>query len=100
MIHEKIDMRNEGSMEYAALYTYLLDNSPEIGIENRPVVIICPGGGYGMTSDREAEIVAMQFCAMGYHAAVLRYSVAPARFPAALLELGKAVRTMRQNAAK
>ncbi len=44
MIHEKIDMRNEGSMEYAALYTYLLDNSPEIGIENRPVVIICPGG--------------------------------------------------------
>ena len=100
MIHEKIDVRNGGSMEYAALYTYILDDSPEIGISKRPAVIVCPGGGYGMTSDREAEIIAMQFCAMGYHAAVLRYSVAPARFPAAFLELGKAVQTMRQNAEK
>lgn len=100
MIHEKIDMRKEGSMEYAALYTYILEDSPEIGIHKRPVVIICPGGGYEMTSDREAEIVAMQFCAMGYHAAVLRYSVDPAVFPAAFLELGKAVCTVRQNASK
>ena len=100
MIHEKIDVRNGGSMEYAALYTYILDDSPEIGISKRPAVIVRPGGGYGKTSDREAENIAMQFCAMGYHAAVLRYSVAPARFPAAFLELGKAVQTMRQNAEK
>ena len=34
-----------------------------------------------MTSDREAEALAVRFMAMGYHAAILRYSVAPARLP-------------------
>ena len=100
MIQERIDIKNDGSMEGAALYIYMLDDSQEIGFHKRPVVIVCPGGGYEMTSDREAEIVAMQFCAMGYHAAVLRYSVAPAVFPASLLELGKSVQTMRRNAEK
>ena len=51
-----------------------------------------------MTSDREAELVAMQFLAFGYHAAVLRYSVAPSVYPAAVLELGRAIRLIRQHA--
>ncbi len=34
-----------------------------------------------MTSDREAEAIAVRFMGMGYHAVVLRYSVAPARYP-------------------
>ena len=42
----------------------------------------------------------MQFNAMGYHTAVLRYSCAPAEFPTALLELSKAVAYLRTNAAK
>ena len=37
-----------------------------------------------MTSDREAEPIAMQYLARGYHAVILRYSVAPARYPLAL----------------
>lgn len=41
----------------------------------RPAVLICPGGAYLSCSDREAEPVALQFMAMGYHAFVLRYSV-------------------------
>ena len=100
MIFEKINVSCEGSQEYAALYTYILDGSPEIAIKERPMVIVCPGGGYGMTSDREAEIVAMQFLAMGYHASVLRYSVAPAVFPTANLELGKAILTLRSKASE
>ncbi len=94
------DVKNSGSQDYAALYLYLLDDSPAIAIHKRPIVLICPGGGYEHTSDREAEIVAMQFCAMGYHAAVLRYSVAPAVFPAAILEVGKSVAMIRENAAE
>lgn len=39
-----------------------------------------------MTSDREAEPIAMQFLAAGCNAFVLRYSVAPSVFPTALLE--------------
>lgn len=95
---ERIDIRNEASQEYAALYSYLLEDSLEIPIHSRPIVIVCPGGGYEMTSDREAEMIAVQFTAMGYHAAVLRYSVTPAVFPAALLELGKSVSFVREHA--
>jgi len=62
------------------------------------MVVICPGGAYAFTSDREAEIVAMQFLSMGYHAAILRYSVAPAVFPTALLELAKSVIYIREKA--
>ena len=53
-----------------------------------------------MTSDREAEALAVKFLAMGYHAAILRYSVAPARFPEALLQLATAVALLRENAEK
>ena len=49
-----------------------------------------------MTSDREAEMVALQFVASGYHAAVLRYSVTPSVFPTAILELGKSISIIRQ----
>ena len=57
--------------------------------QKRPVIVICPGGAYGMTSDREAEAIAVRFMGMGYHAVVLRYSVAPARYPVALRQLAK-----------
>lgn len=101
MIHEVIDIKAEGSLQEAKLYTYLLDNSPEINPDGvRPVIVICPGGGYAMTSDREAEAFAVKFMAMGYHAAVLRYSVAPAVYPAALTELAAAVALLRKHAEK
>ena len=76
MIHEKIEIQLKDSEFKANLFTYFLDNSPEIDPERkRPVVLICPGGGYQMTSDREAEALAVRFMAMGYHAAILRYSL-------------------------
>lgn len=98
MRYEKISVKCEGSHEDAALYTYLLDDSVEILIKKRPMVVICPGGGYTMTSDREAEMIAMQLLSMGYHAAILRYSVAPVVFPTALLELGKSISCIREHA--
>ena len=98
MITEKIDIQVEGSQPGSALYTYILDASPEIRDNIRPLVLLCPGGGYEFTSDREAEILALQFVAMGYHAAVLRYSVAPAVFPAALMELATAVKIIKEHA--
>ena len=101
MIHEKMEIQLKNSEFKANLFTYFLDNSPEIDPKRkRPVVLICPGGGYAMTSDREAEALAVKFLAMGYHAAILRYSVAPARFPEALLQLATAVALLRENAEK
>ncbi len=79
--------------------TYITDNSPEMHPNRlRPAVIICPGGGYEMTSDREAEPIALQFAANGFQAFVLRYSVKPAVFPAALAELAHTVGMVRDNA--
>lgn len=98
MNYKECDIRNDKSIEAARLILYLLDDSREIEIQNRPIIIICPGGGYQYLSDREAEIVAVQFVAMGYHAAVLKYSTSPAVFPTALLELGKSVILLRNNA--
>ena len=99
MIYKKIEISITGYKQTADLYTYFLDNSIEMHINRkRPVVVICPGGGYSMTSDREAEPIAMQYLAKGYHAVILRYSVEPARYPLALLQLAKTVAFLRKHA--
>lgn len=83
----------------AELTGYVLDNTAEID-ENRtrPAVVICPGGGYKMVSEREGEPIAVQLLAMGVHAFVLNYSVTPIHHPAQLAELASAVQMIRQNA--
>ena len=71
MIYKKVEIKVEGYQETADLYTYILDNSVEMRPNRkRPVIVICPGGGYTMTSDREAEPIAMQYLARGYHAGI------------------------------
>ena len=89
-----------GTLPDTCLETYLLEITPKFLVQERPLILVCPGGGYRYTSEREAEIVAMQFNAMGYHAAVLWYSCAPAEFPTALLELSRAVAHLRAHAQK
>lgn len=82
----------------ATLTTYLLDNSKEMDINRkRPMILICPGGAYSFVSAREAEPIAIKMIGMGFHAAILRYSIAPARFPVALTQLAKAVAYIRNN---
>ena len=98
MKNDRIEINVAGSQPGTALYTYIIDSSPEIRKNERPLVLICPGGGYEFTSDREAEYLALQFLAMGYHAAVLRYSVTPAVFPTALCELATAMNIIKENA--
>lgn len=98
MIHKEIDIRVEGSLPNSRLYTYMIEYSEEIDIPSRPLILICPGGGYFRTCDREAEAFAIQFMAMGYHAAVLRYSAVPATYPTALIEVGKSISYLKSKA--
>lgn len=99
MIHKKIEIKARGMEAVGNLYTYFLDSSIEMRPnEKRPVILMCPGGGYEMTSDREAEPLAMQFLAMGYHVAILRYSVCPVRYPAALLQVAESVLYLKEHA--
>lgn len=81
------------------LHTYLIDDSEELTyFKRRPAVIILPGGAYKRKSAREAEPVALRFAAAGIHAFVLDYSVAPSRYPCAMLELAQSIRMIRERA--
>ncbi|MCR4763995.1 MAG: alpha/beta hydrolase [Lachnospiraceae bacterium] len=82
----------------APFAVYIQEHSESIAVDRRPLVLICPGGGYEYTSDREAEPIALALLAQGFHAAVLRYSCAPAVDPAARTELGQAVALVRGHA--
>ena len=84
----------------ARLFTYILDDIAALDVHTRPAVIICPGGGYSGTCDREAEPVAVRLNALGCHTFVLRYSCIPNRYPVALLELATAVAEVRAHADK
>lgn len=92
MLTEVFSIRVEGGISDAKLYAYILDTNQEFYIKKRPLILMCPGGGYTRTSDREAEPIAMRFLSMGYHVAILRYSCTPAVYPVALLELARAMK--------
>lgn len=64
----------------------------------RPGILILPGGAYSHVSAREGEPVALRLLQRGYCAFVLKYSVAPVRFPVALREAAMAMRYIRENA--
>ncbi|MHC5248654.1 alpha/beta hydrolase [Enterococcus sp. LJL90] len=96
MIHDKIALPINGST--ASLTTYVMENSQEMDVNRRrPAMIICPGGGYEVTSDREAEPVAIKMLAFGYQVFVLHYSVQPATYPTALIQLAASVALVRKN---
>lgn len=99
MRNEQIKIQVEGSGKDVCLETYILGDVMD-GARNRktPLVLICPGGGYAMTSNREAEPIALLFNSMGYQAAVLRYSCAPAVYPTALCEVAQSVKLIREHA--
>jgi acetyl esterase/lipase len=65
---------------------------------SRAAVIVCPGGGYVMHADHEAEPVAQWLAAHGINAFVLNYRLAPHRHPAMLQDAARAVRSVRHQA--
>lgn len=79
---------------------YLPDPMWEMGWGNkkRPCLVVCPGGGYGMCSQREAEPIAFHFLPQGYNVFVIRYSVAPHRFPNQLREVAAVMELIYENA--
>lgn len=100
MFYKVYPMQVKGSLPGAKLTVYIQDTYQEVDIPTRPLILICPGGGYAYTSPREGEAFAMQFLAMGCHAAVLNYSCAPAVYPTALTELASSMKLIRENAAE
>ena len=70
----------------ATITTYIKEMYPDYQDPfNRPLVIICPGGGYDHHSPREGESMAIKMLDLGYNAVVLRYSLAPYVYPTQLV---------------
>ncbi|MEZ4637660.1 MAG: alpha/beta hydrolase [Caldilineaceae bacterium] len=61
-------------------------------------VLICPGGGYARRAYHEGILIAECFNALGFHAFVVHYSVAPHRHPQPLRDVARALRMIRQRA--
>lgn len=87
----------------ATLTAYVQDNVADQGERRRPGVVVCPGGGYEICSDREAEPVALALLSRGMQAFVLDYTTLDAAeagplLPAPQVDLARAVATVRARA--
>ena len=105
MKHERLELKNYfdfigANGENPTVDTYLPYNMVEMNRQNqkRPCMIVCPGGGYGMCSERESEPIALHFLTEGYNVFVLTYSVAPHRFPTQIREVAALVELIYANA--
>ncbi len=83
----------------AVVEAYLQKNMEEMGRQDRkrPVMIVCPGGGYAMCSQREAEPIAVSFLPDGFNVFTITYSVAPNRFPVQLQEVAALMELIYAN---
>lgn len=88
--------------ELAKLTVYLPDTSDEMPYNKiKAGVLVIPGGGYSMCSDREAEPIALSFLAKGYAAFVLRYTVGKEyNFSMPKADVNEAMRVIHENAAE
>ena len=69
---EVIDLSKERKVTLTA---YIQDVEGEFAFAKRPAIIVLPGGGYSICSDREADPVAMAYLKAGYQAFILRYTL-------------------------
>ena len=81
---------------------YIQSPSKEMpGVQIKPAILICPGGGYHICSDREAEVIALSYLKEGYQAFVLRYSLMEkSQFPQPLHDAEMALTLIRKNHVK
>lgn len=81
------------------LDAYIQEPSKELPFTSiKPAIVIFPGGGYQFISDREAEIVALNFLKEGFQCFVLHYSLnEKAVFPKPLRDAEKAMDLIHEN---
>ena len=107
MLMETVTLWSDRSDVKLTTYVTLPDPGWPFPAFPRPAVIVCPGGAYLDLSDAEGSPIALDLASRGYQAFVLEYSVRTrvsdrklVRYPAQLVDLAKAVATLRQNAAR
>ena len=84
--------------ELPKINLFLVNRHKEAEAEKRPLMIICPGGGYSHRASHEGAPIAAWINSLGYHAVVLSYRVAPYKHPLPLLDLLQTIRFVREHA--
>lgn len=100
MKYEKIPVTVDGTVQ-AVLALYIQEDYKDTyGERKRPLVLVCPGGGYEHVSVREGEPIAFHFLTAGCHAAVLWYDISyqGVTHPQPLKELAWSVAYIREHA--
>ncbi|NLJ18914.1 alpha/beta hydrolase [Globicatella sulfidifaciens] len=96
---EKITLNSERNVELTAFIQKVGGEFNKL--TKRPGILILPGGGYRMCSDREAEPVALAYAKAGYQAFVLRYSVGEhGAWPNPLTDYEQAITLIRKSSDK
>lgn len=82
-----------------SLTGFLHDSSDEFTIiDKRPSILVLPGGGYTMCSERECDSVAYPYLTAGYQVFILRYSIGhDAIWPNPLKDLDNALSYIRNK---
>ena len=81
------------------LTAYIQETEGEFLFAKRPAILVMPGGGYAMCSDREADPVALAFMKAGYQAFILRYSIGKHRaWPNPLEDYEQAMELIKEKA--
>lgn len=104
-LYEYFGVKREDERCQGYLNSYILENYEEYCSNRlRPAMIVCPGGGYWMRSQREAQPVALSYSAQGFQTFILDYTVKSeyenARFPIMLIEVCMAIAYVRLHAEK
>ncbi len=81
------------------LTAYIQEVDVEFGFSKRHAMVVIPGGGYAMCSDREADAVATAYLKAGYQAFVLRYTCTPkGKWPLPLEDYEQAMALIEERA--
>lgn len=94
-------IRNDNTLRYSDVTNPLMEVFPASSANNRrAAVVVCPGGGYNILAyDKEGTEIAKWLNSFGYSAFVLQYRV-PNKKDGALQDALRAIRLVRDNAAK
>ena len=93
MIYRTVSLSEKHPQSTLTLYVHDEESDP------RPMIVVCPGGGYHFLSGREAAPIAEYYYDAGFNAAVLRYSIAPnATDYAPQIDVGLAIKYVREHA--
>ena len=84
--------RGEGELDVPTLTIY----RPDPDKANGCAIVVCPGGGYGgLAIDHEGRQIGAWLNSLGITAFELHYRLAPYRHPVPLIDVQRAIRTVR-----